>query len=380
MSKQHRSTIAIGSLRGLLVIAITLAAAIAATLGVAPAATAATATSVRAATLNGTPLSIPLVQTAQVISGQISPAGATRTVTVQRRATASAPWQTYVTVSAATTFRIPVTRAWPAGSYRTAIAATATAAAYYGPATTISRPLTAAVLSGTVQRYPHAYAPWLQNSLTSHLDIAELKTTVRLQKLVGSTWTTVSSRSGVGSGTVTFTLPIAGRAAPNGVAQWRLYVEPTAWTKAAGTAFMHVSLENPLLYTGKWKTAYALVRGHCPDNLIMFEAMPAGTNGRAYVSKNHRISLSTTLSAAKTQTAVLHECAHFVQWRLYGANWSAFSARMDALYGQSGGRGIEQNAECIANVWHANSYWGYGKNCAGARGTAAQTIAAGSRY
>lgn len=75
-------------------------------------------------------------------------------------------------------------------------------------------------------------------------------------------------------------------------------------------------------------------------------------------------------------SVTLHECGHMIQYQVFNGDVNALQNRMNEIYGGSGFRGLDQNADCIAKAWGASWLW-YTSECGGARGEAAQAVIAG---
>jgi hypothetical protein len=51
---------------------------------------------------------------------------------------------------------------------------------------------------------------------------------------------------------------------------------------------------------------------------------------------------------------------------------------MNSIYGGSGFSGLEQNADCVTQLWGLTA-WHYTQRCGGARGSAAGAISGGAK-
>lgn len=88
-----------------------------------------------------------------------------------------------------------------------------------------------------------------------------------------------------------------------------------------------------------------------------------------------RMYIAPGLSASYLRYVVAHECAHNKQFRAFRGDVPAMIQRLNAIYGGSGLTGVERNADCVT-VRLGLSGQHYTRQCAGARGRAADAIAA----
>lgn len=225
--------------------------------------------------------------------------------------------------------------------------------------------------------------PWVDNRLSWYV-YDYVGTTAQVQRLYGKTWKTVSTSKTDSKGAIYYSVPKGTTSTSNQTMQFRLYIpKHTVGVNATYTAARKVVWENPNKYTGMAKTVYNYMKSQCPTVMVSLSSN-LGKNvwGLAHLGQSY-ISVYNKVPAKYLQTVSLHECGHHRQWKFYGAStndWSTFQSRMNAIYGQKGTLGMEQNADCIANAWHKNSYYGYKGNCNGTRGVAGKTLAANKRY
>ncbi|WP_418607043.1 hypothetical protein [Georgenia sp. SUBG003] len=102
-----------------------------------------------------------------------------------------------------------------------------------------------------------------------------------------------------------------------------------------------------------------------------------GANGSADWY-NNAILIRSATPTARLSYVVAHECAHLMQYRIFGGDVDALATRMNSIYGGSGFSGLEQNADCVTQLWGLAA-WHYTQRCGGARGAAAAAIAGGAR-
>lgn len=139
----------------------------------------------------------------------------------------------------------------------------------------------------------------------------------------------------------------------------------------------------------RWRSlrdaAFQTVAAYCPDADIHVD-MPfddVDLAGFAYYATGE-IGLAPDLSGDLLQSVALHECAHTIQGRVFGDDLTAQSARLLEIYGPLPAldvgevdAGMEQNADCMAEVMGARLPGYYTQDCSGARGDAARAVLEG---
>lgn len=224
--------------------------------------------------------------------------------------------------------------------------------------------------------------PWVNTTLSWSLGGANTGTAVTVQQLRGTSWVTVKKTTSVSGQMVTYVVPHGSTKSANATLKFRLLVAKTGLGWAATTSSTsNLIWSNPYKYTGVAKTAYNYMKAYCPTTPIVIQNSPmsGGTLwGVNHLGQNY-ITLYGKIPAKHLQTVSLHECGHTRQWKLYNTDWDNFYTKMNSIYGQkaSSNLGMEQNADCIANAWHKNSYFGYKGNCSGAKGTVGTSFAKG---
>lgn len=126
---------------------------------------------------------------------------------------------------------------------------------------------------------------------------------------------------------------------------------------------------------GKTEKAKAILARHGCGSLSVTWDDPrlAGWNG-AYLVGEGRILLNSRIAnSSRLNYIVAHECAHHLQFTLYGNDQYQLEQDMNAIYGGSGTKGFEQNADCITQRWGYSEHF-YTTNCSGERGSAAQAV------
>lgn len=129
--------------------------------------------------------------------------------------------------------------------------------------------------------------------------------------------------------------------------------------------------------------ARSILSNHgCSSATVTWDSplLPKGSNGAAAAWDNI-IYLRSSMPSSRFNYVVAHECAHILQYRAFGGTyqgWSDLEATMNGIYGGSGYRGLEQNADCITQAWGYGTY-NYTNSCGGARGDAARAVINGHR-
>lgn len=352
----------------------------------AASATPKTQTVVNDNTLNGQPVTVNGGDY-KTISGKISGPAKQREIWVQRYNPTAKTWPIQTIVKTTGNYSIPINKNWPNAQYRIHIPATTGGTSFTGKPTQITQNFNNVKMVGTKTTYAHAIVPWNQNQISTRVTLGTAKVTAQLQKRNGTTgnsWTTIEARKNVGNGLITFNIPKGNTSTKNSTTQWRILLPESLWFKQTGTAYMTHAVENPNHYTGSAKTIYNYYKQYCPNMLMKFTKFPnSNTWGMANLGISHYIHIGTTVPAKHYKTVALHECAHFRQWAIYGYTlMSEASPKMNKAHNTTGTRGLEINADCIANLWSKSTYWSYDKtgNCSGTRHTAASALANNRKY
>jgi hypothetical protein len=306
-----------------------------------------------------------------------------RAVYVQRYDATKKTWYSinYTQAYPSKTFNIALPQTKATETYRIYSPATLTHTAYTGPATVVKRTSPRGQFySMQVQR--KRIAPWATNTanvyVSSRLVQGEAAPSLSLQQIVGKQWKTVTTVKK--QGRITFTLPKGNTNSSNTTKVYRYVVNSSRFADSAVSPSFSVQWENPRKYTGTKRTAYNYASRYCPNMLIDVKQLGPGIAGLAHLGTDVTSLSSTAIEAHDLRTVSLHECAHHRQWSLYHSSWSSFQTRMNNLYNSKGRMGIEYTADCIANIWYPNSYWGYARKCTGQQEKAARVMASGKRY
>lgn len=342
-------------------------------------------TTVANSTLNGKSFTVDSTSATKFTGTVGKGSGAVRNVIVQRYDTKSKTWTNTAKTTTDKNGKFSVSPWYyetASESFRIHIPATMTDEQYTGPSTkvVIRKP----AYSTAYTRVDKAKTtPWDKNTIYTFVSSNPARSTlikpkVTLQKLNGTKWTDVKSVTGYGN--VTIDLPKGTTQSKNEVQSYRISVSTTAMATGTVTGTFKVTWENPNKYTGKALETYKHIKAYCPNATITVKKLPTGIWGYAYVGTN-RVEISPDVPAKHLKTVALHECAHHKQGELYIGEWENFKKKMNTIYGQKGTTGMEQNADCIANIWSKNSYWSYGgANCSGNKGTVAKAISQGKRF
>jgi hypothetical protein len=159
---------------------------------------------------------------------------------------------------------------------------------------------------------------------------------------------------------------------------YRLVINATAGEQVWRSATAVLRHENPRSYTGYRKAVYDLMKGYCPDVVIVQEH-----NTRSYVyAHSLKVNVGVRPAGPLRRYAALHECAHVLQFSLYRQDQEVLAAKLNAVYRTNGSQGIEQAADCMAfrmGIAPRDISGTYTKDCSGARGAAAARLLNGQR-
>jgi hypothetical protein len=107
------------------------------------------------------------------------------------------------------------------------------------------------------------------------------------------------------------------------------------------------------------------------------------------VTEYLKIGLAWPADHPGTRAVALHECAHILQYRAYGYDWSALDRAMRGVYPAGPHSPIEHMADCMSEVMGAerrgrgtDGQWydaGYGGGCNPEQVDAAEQVVAGRR-
>jgi hypothetical protein len=225
-------------------------------------------------------------------------------------------------------------------------------------------------------------APWVSQKISWEVNVPK-NTKVKVQRQTGKTWKTVANTKVNSDLYVTFNSEKGTTSSVNQKLVYRLYVPKSGvgWKDTAG-GNQAVQWINPNKYTGMAKTVHDYIKAQCPATLITIQnsKMSGGEEWGLTQLDANRTTIYAGVPSQHLRTVSLHECGHVRQWKLYSGSWDYFVKKMNSVYGQSGTLGIEQNADCIANAWHTNSYFAYGGNCNGTKGSVARSMASGKKF
>lgn len=268
-------------------------------------------------------------------------------------------------------------------TWRLNISPTAAEAGIVTSATTVKRYYSTLKITQTAGK--NKMVPWETNTFAFFVPLDNVQ--AQFQQKSGTTWKTIAKAtvSSKNKYIVKFNITKGSTSSNNSTEQYRMLIPTTnALYKDSATGTITITKENPNKYTGLKKTIYNYAKPYCPTTFVTLDHK-LGAQGRwGYTaSGTQTITLYDKIPSQHLRTVSLHECGHNKQFALYTSSqkdWDDFVARMNPIYGGSGTLGMERNADCIANYWHKNSYYGYKGNCNGNRATVAKTIANGKRY
>lgn len=323
------------------------------------------------------------------VQGKTTKGSAKRTVNLQRYNSSTKKWSNYRTtkVSSSGAFSFTLPKSTTSVSLRFSIPATKTHKSYTSPKTSIQRtkPSSVALIDPAL----HARTvPWQQNKVSGWVDVGQKqKAKVSLQELrPGGSWKTVSTKSNVSRGGVTFNLPKGNTSANDMKIQYRVSVADTKVTKGKASRAVTVQWDNPYNGNKMERDAYNYIKDKCPNTAVIISSKindGSAASGTAQMGKN-TITIGTNTIPYYLETLALHECAHLKQWDLYKSNWTAFENKMNSIHGTLRKLGMEQNAHCISHQWKEASFWAYGTDeqlcTTGETGKAARAIANGNKY
>lgn len=251
---------------------------------------------------------------------------------------------------------------------------------------TLNRAMQAVSIKVATDSQGNRVVPWVSLTMLWTVNVP-IGTSAKVQRLDGKAWTTVGTTKVNKNGQVAFN-SVKGTTkshSQNIIYRVDVLKADTGWKETAG-GNQYTKWVNPLGYTGVAAKVYNYAKAKCPTTLIDIQNSKMGNVsgggqiwGLTHMGYNYE-TIYGGIPAKYLQTVALHECGHEYQWKFYSDNFSQFETSMNKIYGQKGVLGMEQNADCIANAWHKNSYFGYKGNCNGTRGTAAKTIASNKKY
>lgn len=226
--------------------------------------------------------------------------------------------------------------------------------------------------------------PWGKNNIRGYISGSELPTNIHysltVQEKVGKTWKDVATYKKSGLGSYSLPLNKGTTKSSSATKNYRVKISGAGLTTVYSSQ-VSVIWDNPYKGSTREKKVYGYTKKYCPDTPIEIRAIASqGKWGSAELGTKNTIVVDSKMPEKHLKTVSLHECAHFVQWKQYGNDWTKFTNDMNKVYGQKGSRGMEQNADCIANYWSKNTYWGYGQNCVGKKGTVAKAVATNKKY
>lgn len=316
--------------------------------------------------------------------GSLDNTNTVRVVQLQQYAPSTKTWivqsSSKTSIYGGYTITLPATSALGSSLWRVYFPITSDYSATSSGSSTIKR--VASKASVTVIGGLDKQVPWQSNTITWSV-VAPVSTSVQVERYQNKKWVAVSNTSVNKKFHVAYSVPRGTTSSSNGWRLYRLHVKPVSagWTSNYSSAFKN-TVENPNRYTGMAKTVYNYMKPYCSVQFINIKSKISGNSdiwGLNHLGTQD-IDIYSKVPAKYLQTVSLHECGHSRQWALYSSNWSGFKTQMNKVYGQTGSVGMEQDADCIANTWHKNSYFGYKGNCNGSKGKAAATIASGRKY
>lgn len=222
--------------------------------------------------------------------------------------------------------------------------------------------------------------PWVPNNINISIfdsNYISTTTTVETQQKIKNTWKTVT-KSTTKNRALKIALPKGNKkSAHNTKLNYRLKVSGKGLNTKYHT-LPTIRWVNATKGNAIERKAYSYIQKYCPNAALYVDNKVAKTAwGIALLSDAQVIKISPKVPNKHLRTVALHECGHQIQWKVHKTNWNKFVKKMDKVYGQKNGLGMEQNADCIANAWHKNSYFGYKGNCKGQKGTVAKNIIKG---
>jgi hypothetical protein len=317
------------------------------------------------------------------VTGTIT-GSSSRSIFLQKYIVASKTWSNVSSTVAypGKTFNLSLPQTKATETYRTYAPETVTHTAHTGVSTVVKRTSPAAEFYSQMIAKTRV-TPWANNSASvfvqSRLLAGEAPPNVTLQEMRNGHW--VNLKTVTTQGRISWPLPKGTTSSPHQTRSYRYVINASKFSNQGISKTFKVNWENPRKYTGVRLTAYNYASRYCPNMMVDIKKLPKGIAGQAYMGRDVT-ALSPDIKSWDLKTVSLHECAHHRQWSLYpgGPAWDGFTSKMNALYKSSGSMGFEYNADCIADVWGKNSYWGYGRICTGQQVMAAKALASGKRY
>lgn len=165
-------------------------------------------------------------------------------------------------------------------------------------------------------------------------------------------------------------------------ATYRLYFPAQGrWSSATSRTFTQ-RYEDPRRYTDTLrKKSYNYMKKACPN--VTLETVNRQKSSGLAMMYERRIIMRNDM--AKAQPAVLkqmslHECAHVIQGEVY-SNHDELSRRADKVYRQRNGKGMEMQADCMAQLMGGNAKLsGYHTHCGKVENAAARKVLARKKF
>lgn len=189
------------------------------------------------------------------------------------------------------------------------------------------------------------------------------KDRVVVQKLVKKKWVNLKAFTGVKNGNYEIRIWTGTKWTKSQKMAYRVVYNPVGnvnhkWTTSK-TKYGY--LRNSKDFSSMQKEFYNYTKNICPYIVPFLDSKRGDTWwGKAPMSDG--ITYYKTFIPKKHRKSVaMHECGHHRQWEtvLKHTSWTEFSRRADKAYSAPKGKGIEYNAECVANRWTKMTYWGY---------------------
>lgn len=203
----------------------------------------------------------------------------------------------------------------------------------------------------------------------------------------GGVWKATTQRVSTTSAKFRVRLPAysASTSAPNATVQYRLHVHRGGVVKAGAVSpAITVRYRNPARFTGLTRSLYRAVHGYCPSAVVRVVQLSDDAAGD-FTTGQYAIRVDASVGdylAVDRRSVALHECAHYLQWRNYGATsagWARMTADAGAVFGRSSSDPVEHMADCIAQAANPGGYLGYGGSCTAKQLTASKRMLAGDR-
>lgn len=216
------------------------------------------------------------------------------------------------------------------------------------------------------------------------------------EKASGTFYTTDALNVRTGPGTsysVIDTLPIGEQLTVDAKSgTWMRISDSNAWVSGTYLSSVKPKLktEEPLSQPSKKPTAAkstglegkvrAILDNYgCSSSKIIMDDPRLGSYANGVADwHNNAVLIRSSTPADRLTYVVAHECMHLRQYKVYAGNVTSLQNDMNAIYGGNDFSGLEQSADCMTQKVGISVH-NYTSNCSGVRGSAAESMLAGTK-